>query len=32
MDAGDDRPPFIHSHALVESEQIGPGTRIWTFA
>jgi UDP-2-acetamido-3-amino-2,3-dideoxy-glucuronate N-acetyltransferase len=24
--------PFIHSHALVESEQIGPGTRIWAFA
>jgi len=25
-------PPFIHSHALVESDQIGPGTRIWAFA
>ena len=25
-------PPFIHSHALVESETIGPGTRIWAFA
>jgi UDP-2-acetamido-3-amino-2,3-dideoxy-glucuronate N-acetyltransferase len=25
-------PPFIHSHALVESENIGPGTRIWAFA
>lgn len=25
-------PPFIHSHALVESEQIGAGTRIWAFA
>ena len=25
-------PPFIHSHALVESEDIGPGTRIWAFA
>jgi len=24
--------PFIHSHALVESEHIGPGTRIWAFA
>jgi len=24
--------PFIHSHALVESDQIGPGTRIWAFA
>jgi UDP-2-acetamido-3-amino-2,3-dideoxy-glucuronate N-acetyltransferase len=23
---------FIHSHALVESDQIGPGTRIWAFA
>ena len=26
------QPPFIHSHALVESEHIGPGTRIWAFA
>ncbi|MFZ0043962.1 MAG: acyltransferase [Solirubrobacteraceae bacterium] len=26
------KPPFIHSHALVESEHIGPGTRIWAFA
>ncbi len=25
-------PPYIHSHALVESEHIGPGTRIWAFA
>jgi UDP-2-acetamido-3-amino-2,3-dideoxy-glucuronate N-acetyltransferase len=25
-------PPFIHSHALVESEHIGAGTRIWAFA
>ena len=25
-------PPFIHSHALVETEHIGPGTRIWAFA
>ena len=24
--------PFIHSHALVETEDIGPGTRIWAFA
>jgi acetyltransferase-like isoleucine patch superfamily enzyme len=24
--------PFIHSHALVESDQIGPGTRVWAFA
>lgn len=23
---------FIHSHALVESERIGPGSRIWAFA
>ena len=23
---------FIHSHALVESDRIGPGTRIWAFA
>lgn len=22
---------FVHSHALVESTQIGPGTRIWAF-
>lgn len=27
-----DEPPFIHSHALVESDQIGAGTRIWAFA
>jgi len=26
------KQPFIHSHALVESDQIGPGTRIWAFA
>lgn len=26
------QPPFIHSHALVETEHIGPGTRIWAFA
>jgi acetyltransferase-like isoleucine patch superfamily enzyme len=25
-------PSFIHPHALVESEQIGAGTRIWAFA
>ena len=25
-------PPFIHSHALVDSERIGAGTRIWAFA
>lgn len=25
-------PPFIHSHALVETEHVGPGTRIWAFA
>lgn len=24
--------PFLHSSALVESESIGPGTRIWAFA
>ncbi len=24
-------PPFIHSHALVESDTIGAGTRIWAF-
>lgn len=27
-----DKPPFIHSHALVESEHIGSGTRVWAFA
>ena len=25
-------PPFIHEHALVESDSIGPGTRVWAFA
>ena len=25
-------PPFVHSHALVETEHVGPGTRIWAFA
>lgn len=25
-------PPFIHPQALVESETIGAGTRIWAFA
>jgi UDP-2-acetamido-3-amino-2,3-dideoxy-glucuronate N-acetyltransferase len=24
-------PPFIHPRSLVESEHIGPGTRIWAF-
>ena len=24
--------PFIHDHALVESDEIGAGTRIWAFA
>lgn len=28
----DQSQPFIHPHALVESEHIGPGTRIWAFA
>jgi UDP-2-acetamido-3-amino-2,3-dideoxy-glucuronate N-acetyltransferase len=27
-----ERPPFIHEHALVETDAIGPGTRIWAFA
>jgi UDP-2-acetamido-3-amino-2,3-dideoxy-glucuronate N-acetyltransferase len=26
------RPPFIHERALVESDRIGDGTRIWAFA
>ncbi len=26
------KPPFIHSHALVETKRIGAGTRIWAFA
>lgn len=25
-------PPFIHSHALVETDRVGPGTRVWAFA
>ncbi len=25
-------PPFIHSHALVESENVGDRTRVWAFA
>lgn len=25
-------PPFIHPNALVETEHVGPGTRIWAFA
>jgi acetyltransferase-like isoleucine patch superfamily enzyme len=31
-DATRHQAPFIHSHALVEAERIGPGTRIWAFA
>lgn len=31
LDRGQE-PPFIHSTALVESDQIGAGTRIWAFA
>jgi acetyltransferase-like isoleucine patch superfamily enzyme len=30
--AGEARPPFIHARALVESDRIGAGTRIWAFA
>src|SRR5215831_4058377 len=26
------KPYFVHPQALVESEDIGPGTRIWAFA
>jgi UDP-2-acetamido-3-amino-2,3-dideoxy-glucuronate N-acetyltransferase len=26
------KPYFAHPHALVETEEIGPGTRIWAFA
>ena len=26
-----ERPPFIHPQAIVETEQIGAGTRIWEF-
>jgi UDP-2-acetamido-3-amino-2,3-dideoxy-glucuronate N-acetyltransferase len=26
------KPYFAHPHALVETEDIGPGTRIWAFA
>lgn len=25
-------PPFIHSHALCETRDVGDGTRIWAFA
>ena len=32
MSDREQEPPGIHSHALVESENIGPGTRIWAFA
>jgi acetyltransferase-like isoleucine patch superfamily enzyme len=24
--------PFVHPHALVETDDVGPGTRIWAFA
>jgi UDP-2-acetamido-3-amino-2,3-dideoxy-glucuronate N-acetyltransferase len=27
-----DPAPFIHERALVETDRIGPGTRIWAFA
>jgi UDP-2-acetamido-3-amino-2,3-dideoxy-glucuronate N-acetyltransferase len=27
-----DQPPFIHERALVESDVVGAGTRIWAFA
>lgn len=30
--AAADSPVFVHERALVESEDIGPGTRIWAFA
>ena len=32
MSAGDADARFVHSQALCESEQIGPGTRVWAFA
>lgn len=25
-------PPFIHERALVETDTVGPGTRVWAFA
>src|SRR4051794_10602280 len=25
-------PPYVHPAALVESDEIGPGTRVWAFA
>jgi UDP-2-acetamido-3-amino-2,3-dideoxy-glucuronate N-acetyltransferase len=31
MSGQQQEPPFIHPHALVESEHIGPRTRIWGF-
>lgn len=24
--------PFVHEHALCESNEVGPGTRVWAFA
>ena len=32
QNAGMDRETFIHPRALVESDRIGAGTRIWAFA
>ncbi|MGH3261074.1 MAG: acyltransferase [Trebonia sp.] len=31
MSATAQAPPFIHDRALVETDAIGPGTRIWAF-
>ena len=28
----DPEPPFVHRRALCESEEVGAGTRTWTFA
>ncbi|EFC80587.1 acyltransferase [Parafrankia sp. EUN1f] len=30
--AGGVRDPFVHPAALCESDQVGPGTRVWAFA
>jgi len=32
MTTPDHDPPFIHAHALCESPNIGPRTRVWAFA
>ena len=26
------KPPFVHERGLCESDDVGPGTRVWAFA